>query len=230
MNRKEHAVEKLVDQYRISMPRESVRIPRYQLMLINQLSEWYSVSKPHILRLMIEHCRTLDEMEEVYSFPKSKFLNAQASIAFQLDTDGMEYLEDLSKHLGISKNHAVSLIIANAIDAVGNKLDNSRVHVADPRNSLVVRGVYVSAELHAALMELRDRYGESVSLLLKTAIEEHRTRTIEPDDSFRVDKKVSLRMNAGNFDKMKVLCVSSNMNLNEGFSGLMKNFYFGAVA
>lgn len=231
MNRKEAATEGMIRNYRNSMMKETLRIPRFQLMFMNQMSDWFGISKPNLLRLMVAHCRELENLEEYTEFPNSqKYLNNKVSFAFQLDREGQNYLEDLYRHLGVSKNHAMSLIISNSINTIGKRLEAARGTVEDPRNSSVVRGAYVSAELHAALMELREINGESISLLLKTAIEEHRTRTIEPDDSFRAEKKVSLRINAGNFDKMKVLCISSDMNLNEGVSGILKNFYFGVTA
>ena len=208
---------------------KAYRMPLWVIMMIDWLADYYSVGKSHLVRSLLKRAELFENIQVPKNHP-IPYLNTEKKLNLTINSSDSNIIQLISNQFNWSESKAVHAIIQTAIESEIERLNEQpREERNLGKNKL--RQIYASAELRDVLFELRDRRGESLSLLLKEAVLNYRKRTVPSLPVYRKEKLMRLRLRKQEWDIVDTIAVSSELPVDETVNSLFIQYYFeGAYA
>lgn len=212
--------------YRHSSKEKVLRLERWIVMTLDWVAAHYCITKSDLLRSLIQWVdRKTELVDPAKQWETVAFFEDTILLCVRLGDRNEQLLEDIAKHLDLSLGDAIKSIVLTNLDNEVERLEKQKPR-ASTLEILRHRQIYISEELADALYTLRDQRGESVSLLLKEAIGQCRTRTVAPLPLYRKERNVNLRLTSQEWEKLDMLAASSGMESSEAVASLLVSHYF----
>jgi hypothetical protein len=204
-----------------------LEIKRWALMMLDWVSAYYGVTKSELLRALIQTLESQDkELKNPRDFHKSSgFFNEKVLFHFMLSKREELLLTEVASSLKLSQAELVASLLLSRLDLITDRYQQNKPRNKD-RETLQHRQVYVSEELVDALYTLRDQRGESVSLLLKEAVNGHRKRVTEKLPMYRRERNVNLRLTSQEWSKLDQIAAATDIESSEAVASLLIEHYF----
>tara|TARA_X000000950_G_C13906376_1_gene657049 strand:+ start:2152 stop:2877 length:726 start_codon:yes stop_codon:yes gene_type:complete len=220
----ERKKEKLRKQYNSAGEVLTLKIKAWIPMMVDYVSLKYCISKNHLVRSLLIRAQRMDTIQIPKEHPLEIF-NENICWNIYLSPADIDVLKQISARFTWPIGTALQCIIQTGITDEITRLNQMPVQIKN-LDRLVHRQIYLAHDLRDIIFEIRDRRGESPSLLLKDALINYRRSKLPVLDVYPKEKNLQLRMHRTEWDRLDELAVASELKRDEAVQSLFMWYYF----